>query len=78
MVTAFGLIDENYDNIPQNENGIRKLVSGKCIKRWSTVGSSACIFGVLLTLTPDYLSMKVGSKLFLVEGTWSAFLITKI
>ena len=48
MVAAVKFLDRKYGNIPQSENGIRKLVSGKYIKWCSTVGSSIYIFGVSL------------------------------
>ena len=73
-----GLDVGKYENSPHSDNGIRSPVSEKKIEWSSIVGSDAWIFGVSMTVIPASRSMKGGIKLWYMDGTCRAFLMTRI
>ena len=54
---------------PHNDKGILKLSPQKYIDLSLHVGSLACIFGVLLTWTKQFLRVNGGNTLWFVYGT---------
>ena len=73
-----GFVVGKYEKTPQSDNGIRNPVSGNMIAWSSSLGSCTCIFGTSWTVTPASLNMNGGSRLFVIEGTCSAFCTTRM
>ena len=78
MSVDVGFQGGKYKNMPHSDRVIQNPDSGKISKRSSIVGSYNWIFSMPSNLIPDSRKTNGGSRLLLIEGTYSMSLITKI
>ena len=67
-----------YDKTPHNDKWVLKLSLGNYIYHFFIVSYLACIYGKMFNFTPDYLMMKVGTKLLFMDGILNVFLMVSM
>ena len=78
MFVSVGLQGSKCENMLHSNRGIQNPLSGKTGEFSSILGSSTSIFAMSFNLIPVSLKTNGGSGLFLIEGPYRMFLITKM